>query len=69
MKLHAPYPTRRSEYAKTGDNVMSVVGGMRGEVLRVITTVGSIPYALVKWENGYTGRVTITSIAKIDNEI
>jgi len=69
VKLHAPYPTRRSEFAKAGDSVMSVIGGMRGEVVRVITTAGSIPYALVKWENGHTGRVTITSIARVNNEI
>lgn len=68
IKLHAPYPTKRSEYAKVGDNIISVVGGMRGKVLRIITTAGSIPYAFVEWENGHRGRVTITSIARIDNE-
>lgn len=56
-------PTPKAEWVKAGDRCASPAG-MKGEVLRVKDT-GSVPYAVVKWENGHTGRMTITLLVRI----
>lgn len=40
---------------------------MRGEVLRVKApkTRSSLPYVVVRWENGHTGRMTITLLVRV----
>lgn len=55
-------PTPKKEWVKPGDRCKSP-GGMTGEVLRVKDT-GSVPFATVRWENGHTGRMTITLLVK-----
>jgi preprotein translocase subunit YajC len=55
------FPTKRAEWAKQGDTVVSI-GGMRGEVLRVIER--QLPVAVVRWENGHQGRISITNIQR-----
>lgn len=58
-------PTRKADYPQEGDQVESIFGkGMRGTVKRVVET-SSLPYAVVKWENGSLGRHTLTTIKKV----
>jgi hypothetical protein len=41
---------------------------MIGKVVRIVDT-GTVPYAVVEWSNGYTGRVSITQIRADDGVI
>lgn len=54
-------------WVKAGDNCVVPQTGVRGKVLRVVDT-GTLPYCLVRWENGVEGRVSITAVEKDDDE-
>jgi hypothetical protein len=60
MALLFTEPTKRKDWVKAGDDCVSQAG-MRGTVLRVITT-SSLPVAVVRWDNGQTGRHSITTL-------
>lgn len=51
-------PTPKSQWVVAGDECISS-GGMRGRVVRVNKASG-VPSVYVKWENGHSGRVSIT---------
>ena len=53
---------------RAGQNVRSIIGGMRGVVLRVVETA-STPYAVVKWSSGSTGRHTVTTLVVIGGDL
>lgn len=55
-------PTRRKDFVKVGDSVVSAAG-MFGIVQRVVMPTGNA-YAVVKWENGYTGRAAMPNIRR-----
>jgi siroheme synthase len=64
-------PTPRSEWAEVGDTVVATLDerAMRGVVLNVVDKkMQSIPYAVVKWASGATGRHTITTLRKVPNK-
>lgn len=56
--------THRAEWVRAGDTCESPVG-MRGLVLRIVPTAGGLASVKVKWENGHTGRTTITLLRKV----
>ena len=57
-----PIP-KKENYAEVGDTVHTHGGSMKGVVQRIVKT-SSLPYALVKWENGSTGRHTLGTLVK-----
>ena len=56
--------TKKQDWVRQGDDCAVRQTGAKGEVLRVVQT-GSVPYAVVKFDNGPVGRVTITGLVRI----
>jgi hypothetical protein len=56
-------PTPQRDWVKVGDSCVSPAG-MRGKVLRVSAPQTGLPSATVQWENGHTGRLTITNLRR-----
>lgn len=60
-----PSPTPRTAWPAVGDTVAAGPDLMRGVVVRIVPAT-SLPYAVVKWASGSTGRHTLTSIRRVE---
>jgi hypothetical protein len=60
-------PTPQRDWVVAGDECVSPAG-MRGVVLNVTAPKGRLlPSVTVRWENGHTGRLTITNVRKVQS--
>lgn len=58
-------PAPKNSWVQVGDSCRCVGATMVGVVQKIVPR-GSLPYAVVAWSSGYTGRHTITTLIKVE---